>query len=243
MNWRRIAVTGLVLAGVTGVLAFSPVAFHAYKAHSARAKSVVRPRPVTDADQREIVRVLLATNDYYGIPPPPPWLGRSIAQRNGLSIVVLRSAIPLCAIDSDSVDAERGCDWHGHLISGILPSARDADSFLRVHRRELVAANLTGEPIPLPSVAGMQLATSDEIARIFAGGSKADDPWQHFYKRYPNTGGLLGTTRAVYTEDTSHALIYIHHMCDGLCGTGYLHLLARSKGGWLVERSYRVWVS
>ncbi|MBA3487388.1 MAG: hypothetical protein H0T88_09420 [Lysobacter sp.] len=63
------------------------------------------------------------------------------------------------------------------------------------------------------------------------------------WRRDSDTAGVLDVSNAVLSQDRDYALTYIEHQCDGLCGSGGLHLLKRKGASWSVVKSLRLWVS
>jgi hypothetical protein len=84
------------------------------------------------------------------------------------------------------------------------------------------------------------LVKKDEFDQIFKGGVNG---WEEFYKRFPDSGGYIGISRAGLNPAMSQALIYVEHGCGGLCGTGHYLLLEKSDGIWKVTRKFRAWIS
>ena len=83
------------------------------------------------------------------------------------------------------------------------------------------------------------LVDKQEIEKIFNGGGW----WEEFYKRYPDSGGLIIFSRAGFNAAMNQALVYIQHGCGGLCGTGHYVLLEKSVDGWRVVKRNMVWIS
>jgi len=55
------------------------------------------------------------------------------------------------------------------------------------------------------------------------------DPWEDFYKRYPDSGGVLMMSAVGFNVERKMALVYMGHFCGSLCGGGDYHLLKKKK--------------
>jgi len=80
--------------------------------------------------------------------------------------------------------------------------------------------------------------TQRTARNIFKSGS-----WNEFYKRHPNSEGVIVLSRVGFNAGMNQALLYIDHTCGGLCGTGHYVLLEKSHGAWRVVKREMVWVS
>lgn len=88
----------------------------------------------------------------------------------------------------------------------------------------------------------IEFVSAEDIERIFPANS-AVDPWTNFYKRYPGSGGLVSLSVPGFNEDHTEALVYVAHMCGGLCGGGEFVILKKDRGRWVVDRTDELWVS
>jgi len=231
IRWRRVVSIALVTVAVAATVVLAPVAFFALRA---KARAAVHPIIATDPEQREILRMLVETQDYSGDPPPPPGLdaGRPVSKKT--FVVLSDRTVALCA-ETQTVPAGDGqCpSWSTTL------SPADVDPGIPERLvRELMAGNREAQPAAAPVLPGLVVANQAEIEALLS----ADD-WQPFYARYPDSAGLLRTTRAVVSADRSQALIYAEYYCGLVCGTGTVHYLKRTGGSWTIERSFRYRIS
>lgn len=67
--------------------------------------------------------------------------------------------------------------------------------------------------------------------------------WEEFYKRFPDSGGLVGVSRVGFNPKMNQALMYVEHGCGGLCGTGHYVLLNKVEGRWKVAKLLQAWIS
>lgn len=105
-------------------------------------------------------------------------------------------------------------------------------------REELVLVNQQSRLLELEGVPGTRVVPAADIENLFKTGW-----WDAFYETYPDTAGYAQITQPVLTPDRRLALIFVSHHCDGLCGTGVIHLVIRSEKGWIVIESELVWIS
>lgn len=83
------------------------------------------------------------------------------------------------------------------------------------------------------------LIGKQKLQKIFKGAGW----WQEFYKRYPNSEGLVVLSRVGFNTSMNQVLVYIGHTCGGLCGTGHYVMLEKGAGGWRVVKRLMVWIS
>jgi hypothetical protein len=68
-------------------------------------------------------------------------------------------------------------------------------------------------------------------------------PSDEFYRQFPDSGGYIALSRIGFNANSDQALAYMQHVCGGLCGSGHYLLLAKNKGGWVVQKKFMAWVS
>lgn len=86
----------------------------------------------------------------------------------------------------------------------------------------------------------MVLIGDAEIDELFGG---EIDGWETFYARYPGSQGIMGLSRVGFSADGTQALLYLGNQWHWLAGRGYVWLLSRVGGGWVVERGVMIWIS
>src|SRR5262245_29310830 len=57
--------------------------------------------------------------------------------------------------------------------------------------------------------------------------------WENFYKQYPNSGGWIELSAIGFNADKTVAVVYMGHLCGGLCGGGGFHVLQKKDGKWV----------
>lgn len=67
--------------------------------------------------------------------------------------------------------------------------------------------------------------------------------WTKFYKRYPNSSGILYFSDVGFNERHDQAFVYSARTCGGLCGSGEYVLLRKVNGKWEILKERELWVS
>lgn len=232
-----------VLAGSIGVMALismalaAPLVKHAMRLAEEREAALLRPIAASDAEMVALTRVLFRDWEFTGIPPPPPEPGEPPAPPEVSHTVLLDTSVVFCDIVPKAPEVERICGspWLEEAINSI-----DFDAKVpRRLRQELILANRVSVPVPDAGIPNVIRISRGRLDESFDRG----DGWSGFYSAFPQSNGNVALSRAVLSQDRSHALLYASHRCGGLCGTGYLHYFARRDGSWRIIDSVRVWIS
>ena len=93
-------------------------------------------------------------------------------------------------------------------------------------RRELALANARSSAQPSPGIDGVRLVPTIDGFRPIANDG--------FFKAHPGAAGIVQVSRAVLTEDGARALIYVEHDCGSWCKSGFLFVLERRGGEWVI---------
>lgn len=64
-----------------------------------------------------------------------------------------------------------------------------------------------------------------------------------FDARFPNNFGYFVVSHVGLNLDKTEALLYVDHLCSGLCGGGSYFLMHKVNGAWHVADSHVTWVS
>ena len=56
--------------------------------------------------------------------------------------------------------------------------------------------------------------------------------WDEYYRRYPESGGLIELSAVGFNVDKTVAVVYMGHSCGPLCGGGTFHVLEKVDGKW-----------
>jgi len=104
--------------------------------------------------------------------------------------------------------------------------------------------NKISEKIAIPTDVGSKhlLVGKKELASVFRKG-EFDMGWTRFYKKYPDSTGLIFFSKVGFSSDHNQAMLYAGRQCGGLCGSGSYLLLNKRNGKWVVEKDMGLWVS
>jgi len=74
-------------------------------------------------------------------------------------------------------------------------------------------------------------------------GGEFDHFWASFYKKYPNSSGLLFFSDVGFNDRHDQAFVYAGKTCGGLCGIGEYVLLRKVNGKWEIRQEHELWIS
>ena len=136
-------------------------------------------------------------------------------------------------------------------LEGFVPDSVDPATTERFLLQELPGLerslvqrfiNLNGETMILENrfevAVPILLIPRDSARAVLSAGG-----WAHFYRRYPNSQGLLELSRVVFGHDSTSALVYAGNIYGIVDGAGYYLLFNRTGAGWLLVGSALTWVS
>ena len=111
--------------------------------------------------------------------------------------------------------------------------------------RDLAARSY--EPHSLKRIAGLRL----RMPVLLLGHSSLDslprpDPdkyWTEFYRRFPNTNGLISLSPIGYSASGNLGVLMVDVGCGGLCGNGYIVVVKRERDKWHIAHIENTWVS
>ncbi len=72
---------------------------------------------------------------------------------------------------------------------------------------------------------------------------KDDRAWRVFFKKHPNTPGIVVVSRIGFNKQHSEAVVYTGKSCGTLCGQGEFVWLVKLNGSWGVKDRTTVWIS
>lgn len=75
--------------------------------------------------------------------------------------------------------------------------------------------------------------TSKEMAEMFSSHTSPVEGWSKFYKRYPNSPGIIEFSAVGFNRKRTKALVYVVRQCGGLCGTGGYKFLVKRDDEWV----------
>ena len=86
------------------------------------------------------------------------------------------------------------------------------------------------------------LVSKEDLDPLFPKG-KPDRMWSLFYKKYPDSAGIINFSNVGFNRTMTQAFIYTSNGCGGLCGAGYYVLLTKKDEVWSIKTKLQVWVS
>jgi hypothetical protein len=83
------------------------------------------------------------------------------------------------------------------------------------------------------------LVDKAEVDAVFRNGGW----WTDYYKKYPDSQGILSLSRVGFSLDGTQAVFYASNGCGGKCGTGAYVVMEKIDSGWKVAKEVIVWTS
>lgn len=234
---HRVVVGSVAVAALASMVLAAPLVRHAMSLAEEREAALLRPIAATDEEMVALTRALFRDLEFASIPLPPPEPGEPLAPPQASRTVLLDTSVAFCDIVTKAPEIEPTCG--SPLLEEAIGSfAFDAQVPRRL-RQELILANRESVAIPDAGIPNVIRVSRARLDRSFDGG----DGWPGFYSAFPRSSGSAALSRAVLSQDGSHALLYASHRCGGACGAGYLHYFARGNGSWRIVDSVMVWDS
>ena len=119
------------------------------------------------------------------------------------------------------------------MMSKMMPNAeaQTLDNYLLINnsRQELKVWNLGVNYV---------IVTNSDLPD-----AKFENFWERFYKKYPNSSGLVFFSQVGFNDRHDQAFVYVGISCGGLCGAGEYVLLDKVNGAWVVSKEQELWVS
>ena len=84
------------------------------------------------------------------------------------------------------------------------------------------------------------LLSQFEMSQIFG---QNRDGWQLFYEQYPDAPGITTLSRVGFNKLHDQALVYVGTLSHWLAGAGYIVLLKKVNGAWIVDQQVMTWIS
>ena len=110
-----------------------------------------------------------------------------------------------------------------------------AKDFALINQKPYPLYNLFGFKSPVRMV---DQATLDGFSK-----NGVEGYWDLFYKKFPDSQGLITLSRVGFNSTRTQALVYIGNSCGGLCGTGYYVRLDKQGNVWKVTKNSMAWIS
>lgn len=89
-------------------------------------------------------------------------------------------------------------------------------------------------------VSNFDIMSRKEISRLLKT-NLLDGDWSDFFKKYPESTGLLSFSRIGFNEQKTHAILYVEKNCGNKCGTGNYLFYYKTSDKWKVGSIFKVW--
>lgn len=83
----------------------------------------------------------------------------------------------------------------------------------------------------------IRLITDEEQRCIF----EKDSQWESFYDKYPNSIGIMTSSRPIISENGDYALFEIEYYCGHECGEGHIVIMRKEEVTWRTEIRIPTW--
>ncbi len=87
---------------------------------------------------------------------------------------------------------------------------------------------------------GYVLLTEENMRQIF---NVNQNGWDVFYADYPGAPGITTLSRVGFNDAMDQALVYVGTQSHWLAGAGYIVLLKKVDGAWVVDQQVMTWIS
>lgn len=67
--------------------------------------------------------------------------------------------------------------------------------------------------------------------------------WDEFYKKYPNSPGIISVSRVGFNKEKNQAVVYVGLQSDYLAGRGVIFLLEKKDNSWQIKKQTLLWIS
>jgi hypothetical protein len=123
---------------------------------------------------------------------------------------------------------ETGTNWS--CMPAGKPLETDWKPVIENFRAENASVRLlrAGFPLGIPYL----VVSATDIKASFSDVPNDMSGWTGFYKRYPDSGGIMVVSAVGFDSAKGRAMVYIAHSCGSLCGGGTHHLLDKVDGTW-----------
>lgn len=132
----------------------------------------------------------------------------------------------------DSARGEEEQPWKGK-VKGIVIDPSATEDFETKNEKHWL---LDKSSFKLPIKADI---TTDADLRSIFHGRTGQLEWIEYYKRYPDTSGLITLSRVGFNTAHTQALVYIGSHCGPDCGDVHFYLLEKSGGTWAIKKELK----
>jgi hypothetical protein len=138
-----------------------------------------------------------------------------------------------------SMDGVHSGDSTEKAAADLRRDARDRDSAFKEALEDFLAKNKTDTRIVFPTnpPVKVELVSKAIVNEIFSQTNNAKiDGWDLFYKRFPNSSGLITISRVGIDPKGTVAIIYLGQQSHWLSGGGRIRVLKREGKKWVLTR-------
>jgi hypothetical protein len=118
-------------------------------------------------------------------------------------------------------------------VQALIPDA-DTDTLENYHAANSFGGSLT---VSAPDL-NIAFANITDISSLDVG-----EFWSEFYKRYPDSYGIIYFSRVGFNDRLDQAFVYVQQSCQDTCGSGRYVLLGKTNGKWHLLHETILWIS
>jgi len=175
------------------------------------------------------------------VPSPTPPPGLMDGEQQAVYAAALQKLYPASnyVIMDTTATSPIGVDDTASILGRILQEMRAVD------QKTADSFQLRNEKTwPVP--AGMDLGSTyalisqAEMKQLF---SQNQNGWQIFYEQHPGAPGITSVSRVGFNDRFDQALVYIGTLSHPLAGEGFIVLLEKVNGTWVVDQQVMTWIS
>jgi len=206
----------------------------------------LHPRPANDSEQSGILRGVLNDDFYKSYMPlclprdesPTPSCmpsknpGGLPAASATSSIVLIDTSIASCKRQPAEEKEQSKCisDRDADLAKEFVLEEPGIPKKLLL---ELMVSNQVSSTVADPHIAAVLLQPRSAIEALI----NSADRWSQFDEHFPNSRYAIEVSRAVLSEDRTHALVYVQLLFIPRGEQGVLYYLVRSGTSWRIEKA------
>jgi hypothetical protein len=184
----------------------------------------------SDVSPVSLVDSVAETNEIYRL-----LVQKEFASNDEIKLIVLRADTTGCPMYEDESVRQRfeySRSFHEMLAESMPEAATQTlDNYL--------AVNKSSKPLQVANLGIDYVLVKDSDFPD----DGYDRFWTRFYKRYPNSSGILFFSDVGFNDRHDQAFLYAGKTCGGLCGAGEYVLLRKVNGKWEIQKEQALWVS
>lgn len=98
-----------------------------------------------------------------------------------------------------------------------------------------------GNQFTVPSKT-ITLITNEEVQHFFTP-ANVNQGWIDFYKKHPDSDGMIDFTRVGFNKDKNQAIVSVGHYYASLGADGLLIYLTKKNNNWKIVQTVNIWTS